>query len=381
MPASLPSELWLRVLEDLEQPLVDDLKGELRERHEALKSCCLVSRLFHKLAQPLFWRRRRLTSPIRKWDLRTGEPLPDSDLRRLEELRRHTRVLQIVNEGGFGDRYSTAAPTLRAYANVEELELRAISGVGSDDEVTPETLACLSNLRSLNLVCSSTCYGEAVLPALEELTFNWCWLNARDLAEFASPSWTPALRALAISDAKTYTEEEEKIEHAPQVSDELLAQLDFLQLDGNNYDTMDDQTFASDCPVLLDLLPWMLESLPGDFEDDAEEGFSLPRHFRIRTIGDRSTANLLFFLQTPSLRPATLVLPWTIHPDSDYDAEVNGGYYEDREEVVATCAERGIEILWCEPEYKGVKNELLCREFWEYVKGKREGKDGLEPRA
>ncbi|GAA5911562.1 hypothetical protein JCM5296_007209 [Sporobolomyces johnsonii] len=324
----LPNELILHILE-LSAPSTYFSRTYF-SRQMNLCNCCLVSRQFRQLAQPLLFAAFEAT---------TSEKLHSFlNATKAIGLGHHVQAVALLYTVGVRGKTGTAPNDLvRLAQDCPALEQLSLPCAGQFDM---KRLEVFKHLRSLTLNDAELfTTSPFVLPLLAELSICSVSAHRNELTSIFTPSTLPSLRALAFfgADHDDGTVFSEPIET-------LCSQLHMLSRDVQDYEFHPHSTLASSCPFTL------LDCDLADFTKNWDEIKLIP-HLRLYghdpTIGAAYTQRHLTdvtnqLLNTTQTSLRAIYLSPRLHPDSSLPSPVA----QARDNFLAACVTRGIEVCW-----------------------------------
>ncbi|GAA6036094.1 hypothetical protein JCM8097_006611 [Rhodosporidiobolus ruineniae] len=315
----LPTELILHILHPAYPPHAeDDYTGRSRD----VLQCCLVSKQWKELAEPMLWRSVTITSSSPRQIRRALCFFPDVE---------HIRFAYFV-----WDTHEIAQEPLKL----------------SDFEVLP-------NLHSLIFAGHNQAVANnAVLPSLELLGMPSSL--GSDCLTRLNPNTTPSLRVLATEYVNLHSD--------PQP---LVDLLDIIELDvGSSYSSY--AVFRNSFRNVLftiedcDLKHYVIR-------DCLAPNIPLPpRHLRLKYTASWPVLDNIFLLPH---RPESLFLPLSSSSSATRTRTETDEIA--REAFLKRCEVEGVEVRWYRPPEEEWR-EIGCREFREYVeeRKKREAQEG-----
>ncbi|GAA6036102.1 hypothetical protein JCM8097_006616 [Rhodosporidiobolus ruineniae] len=338
---SLPPELILHILH-LAYP--SDAEDDYTGRSHDVLQCCLVSKQWKELVEPVLWRSVTITKSSQV-DKLAQQPV---------EKRSVTRNLAFVE-------FKTSPylmpehirQALRFFPDVEHIRFAYF--VWDTHEISQEPLKLsdfevLPNLHSLSFAGHNQAVADnAVLPNLELLGMPSSL--GPDCLTRLNPNTTPSLRVLATDYVNLHSD--------PQP---LLDLLDIIELNvGSSYSSY--AVFRNSFRNVLftiedcDLKHYVIR-------DCLAPNIPLPpRHLRLKYTASWPALDNIFLLPH---RPESLFLPLSTS-SSDTAAEANDVA---REAFLKRCKDEGVEVRWYRPA-KEEWREVGCREFREYVEERK----------
>ncbi|GAA6036078.1 hypothetical protein JCM8097_006602 [Rhodosporidiobolus ruineniae] len=309
----LPTELILHILHLAYPPNAED---DYTGRSSDVLQCCLVSKQWKELTEPVLWQSVTITS---------SSP---------EQIRRALRVFKEVEHVRFA--------SFELYGQETPGEFLKLSD-----------FAALPNLHSLGLAGPDQLEAStAVLPHLELLGMPGAFLDHACLASL-NPNTTPALRVLVT-------------DYVPSETDPrpLLDLLDIVELDMHS-SYASDMIFQHPFRNVV-LAVEVLDLIHHTNRECLAAGLPFPpRHLRLKFAISWPALDNIFLLPH---RPESLFLP--LYASSSYTAaEANDAASE---AFLKRCKDEGVEVRWYRPaeeEWRGIG----CREFREYLE-ERKGK-------
>ncbi|GAA5892281.1 hypothetical protein JCM5296_003225 [Sporobolomyces johnsonii] len=322
----LPNELVLRIIE-LSAPSTF-FSTTYSSRQTNLRNCCLVSRQFRQLAQPLLFAVFKATS--------SEELHTFLNATKAIGLEHHVQAVALIYSMDALDG-TVPEDLVRLAQDCPALEQLSVPYAGEFDMTRLEVF---KHLRSLTLNDGElVATSPFVLPLLADLSIYTISATPEMLASTFTPSTLPSLRALAFFGI----DNDDRLVFSQPI-ETLCPQLHMLSRDVNDSDYLPDGAFISSRPFTL------LDCSFSQFATNWDE-IKVTSHLRLYdpnpiTETDDTEfhlANLTSkLLRTTQTALRTIYLSPRLHPDSPIPFTLA----QARDDFLAACVARGIEVCW-----------------------------------